>query len=417
MPPRATLALMTLLAEPTNAADDTPAAATPLAPWVPVAVGALGAVASLVTVVAATVAIWAGDAQSPGTWQQALGAGSALWLGIGGASLTLGPAHLSFLPLLLALVPLATAVLSARWLVGRREESDGWVADLLSRPLLRSLALWWIGYAVSSSAAVGLAFLGPFRPVWWTLGAPLLGLPLVALALVLTWAAREDEWLLGPRLDGSALPVWLRRAVWPAVQGAGLLLGIGAAVAAATVALGWGEVTAVQAAVGGGGGAATVLWLVQGASLPNFALWALSFLSGPGFAVVDGASTTWSGSRSSLMPLVPVLAALPQPRSFPWWVALGVLVPVAAGWVIGRWAVCRIARLSSVTNKLLVSWSSAVGAALLLGLLDVVGGSSLGAYRLSQIGAPAGWLTLALAVELVVGAAVAALWDAWRLRR
>ena len=52
-----------------------------------------------------------------------------------------------------------------------------------------------------------------------------------------------------------------------------------------------------------------------------------------------------------------------------------------------------------------------------LGLLDVLGGGSLGMARLSDIGAPAGMMTLALLVELGVGAALVLAWDRWKLRR
>jgi hypothetical protein len=52
-----------------------------------------------------------------------------------------------------------------------------------------------------------------------------------------------------------------------------------------------------------------------------------------------------------------------------------------------------------------------------LGLLDVVAGSSLGAARLSAIGAPAGAMTLAVLVELSIGAGLVLLWDRWKLRR
>ena len=52
-----------------------------------------------------------------------------------------------------------------------------------------------------------------------------------------------------------------------------------------------------------------------------------------------------------------------------------------------------------------------------IGLLDVLGGGSLGTARLSDIGAPAGAMTLALLVELGLGAALVLLWDRWKLRR
>lgn len=342
---------------------------------------------------------------------------SAVWLGLGGAALALDRVELTFVPLLLGLLPLAGAALSARWLVARREVSDGWVAGLLARPLLRSLGWWWLGYAVVVAGATGLAALGPVRPVLWTLLGPALVVPTIATAVVLAWEARSDEWLLGPRLDGSVLPVWLRRAVVPALRGAGLLIALGAVLVVALVALNWDRVATVQTAVGGGGMAAAVLWVVQGAALPNLSVWAISFLAGPGFSVVDGASTTWSGTRSGLLPLVPVLGALPQPQAFPWFMLAVVLAPVVCGGIIGRWGLDRVARLSSLSTKMLTAGSAAAGAGSLVVIVDLLGGSSLGAYRLSAVGAPAGWLLVTLVGELVAGAVVVALWDAWRLRR
>ena len=44
-------------------------------------------------------------------------------------------------------------------------------------------------------------------------------------------------------------------------------------------------------------------------------------------------------------------------------------------------------------------------------------GGSVGQFRLSSVGAPAGWLVLAVLGELLVGAVVVVLRDAWRLRR
>ncbi|NYG35725.1 hypothetical protein [Janibacter alkaliphilus] len=56
-------------------------------------------------------------------------------------------------------------------------------------------------------------------------------------------------------------------------------------------------------------------------------------------------------------------------------------------------------------------------AAVALALLDAVGGGSLGGARLSDIGAPAGALALALAVEMGVGALLVVARDWWVLRR
>lgn len=320
--------------------------------------------------------------------------------------------------LAMKLQPLLPAVVSATWLLRRRDhDEEGWVADLLPRGVLRLLGARLAGNAGVVLAATGWAHAGPARPVLWSLWAPLLLLPGLAVAIMLWREARDDEWLLGPHLDGSVLPLWATRSMRPALRGAGLLVALGALLVLVTVAFFWREVHAVQVAVGGGGLAATLLWFVQAGALPNLGLWALSFLAGPGFSVVDGAGVSWSGAHSGLLPLVPVLAALPQPQSFPWFVMAGVLVPVVCGAVVARWALPGVARLSSVWTKTRLALPSVAGASLLVGALDLLGGSSLGSYRLSGIGAHAGWLVVALAVELAVGAILMVLWDAWRLRR
>ena len=110
----------------------------------------------------------------------------------------------------------------------------------------------------------------------------------------------------------------------------------GLAVVLAMVALSWSQVTTISTAVAAGGLGSIVLALAQVASLPNLALWAVSFMAGPGFRVVEGGSVDWSGSDGGLLPMVPVLAALPQPGDFPWFTVLSVLVVVGVGAFVAR---------------------------------------------------------------------------------
>ena len=89
-----------------------------------------------------------------------------------------------------------------------------------------------------------------------------------------------------------------------------------------------------------------MLTLAQVLCLPNAGLWAVSFVAGTGFSVVEGASTTWTGSRSGLLPLVPALGALPDPGAFPGALPALALLPVAVGALIGwrslrPWRGCR----------------------------------------------------------------------------
>ena len=115
--------------------------------------------------------------------------------------------------------------------------------------------------------------------------------------------------------------------------------------------------------------------------------------------------------------MVPVLGALPEPGAFPGALPLLVLVPVSVGAFVGWRALRAVSRLSSQRTKLGVVAVAVVVTAAAVGLLDVLGGSSLGAARLARIGAPAGSMTLALLVEVALGSLVALGWDRWKLRR
>ena len=175
--------------------------------------------------------------------------------------------------------------------------------------------------------------------------------------------------------------------------------------------------TTISTAVAAGGLGSVVLALAQVASLPNLALWAVSFMAGPGFRVVEGGSVNWSGSKGGLLPMVPVLAALPQPGDFPWFTVLSVLVVVAVGAFVARRALTGVARLSRLRTKLAVALTACTVTALTLAVLDLVAGGSAGQFRLSAVGAPTGRLFLALLLELGIGALVVVVRDAWRLRR
>lgn len=385
--------------------------------WQPFALGAGAALVSLLVLLLPVLAVWAGDAHSPGTWQQAAGLAAATWLASLGGHVTFDGVMISFMPLVLAAIPVGLLAWSGTWLLRRRADDDVMVGQCLPRTVLRSLALWWVGYAVIVASAAGLSFVGPARPSWEWLPVILLVTPGLALALATARVARDEEWLLGARLDGSMLPDWLRRAVGPAVRGVVALMLLGSLVLGAAVGLHWDEVRSVQSAVGGGAGSAAALSAVQLAALPNLSIWVMSFLAGPGFSVVQGASLSWSGASTGLLPLVPVLAAHPQPGTFPWFMPVVALLPSLIGAYVGRRALATVARLAALRTKLKVAVAAALMCAALVGIIDVMGGSSLGAYRLADIGAPAGWLTLTLGGELLAGAVLVVLHDAWRLRR
>ena len=380
-------------------------------------VGVMTGLTSLVLVLAPVVLAWLVEPLSTATGWEAAGTGAALWLLVSGAHLAVGDVTLSLVPLL------GTAVLGAVAWLGAREamvdvSTDGeYWRGTLPRPLAAALAAWWAGYAVAVGVAVGLSVAGPMRVAPLSLVLPLVVLPLVALVLALRPVAVDDPDVIGPRLGFSWVPDPVRRAVRPGLSGAAVLLGAGLVAVLAAVALSWNQVSTISAALAAGGLGSVVLAVAQLAALPNLALWAVSFMAGPGFRVVEGGSVSWSGSQGGLLPMVPVLAALPQPGPFPWFTALSVLVVVAVGAFVARRSLGTVARLSRLRTKLAVALSACAVAALALALLDLVAGGSAGQFRLSAAGAPTLRLFLALLLELGIGALAVVLRDAWKLRR
>ena len=379
--------------------------------------GLVTGLASLLLVLGPTVIAWLVEPLATGTVWDAVGTGTALWLLTSGAHLTAGPVTISVVPLLgLALLVVVARLGAREAMVDVSTDGEHW-RGLLPRSLGAALAAWWVAYAVVVGAAVALATTGPFRVVGLSLLAPAVLVPLAGMALALRAVVLDDPEVVGPRLGLARVPDAVRRGVRAGLWGAGALLGFGLLIVVALVGLAWDEVSTISEQVGATAFGGVVLLAAQGLALPNLALWAVSFLAGPGFQVVDGSDVTWSGAESGLLPMVPVLAALPQPGAFPWFTALSSLGVVVVGGLVARRALAEVARLSRLRTKLAVAASACITTALSLGALDVIAGGSVGQFRLSSVGAPAGWLVLSLLAELLLGAVVVVLRDAWRLRR
>ncbi len=327
----------------------------------------------------------------------ALGTGALSWLVLGGARLSLGAGTLAFTPLL----GLALLLLLA-WFGARR--------GLPEVPELRLQGAWLGGYAATGLVAVLLGLLAPLGPVWLSLPVPLLLLPALALGLVHGLPERVADEL-------GRLPVSVARALRPGLEGVGAALAAGCLVAGTALVANLDRVTHIQSTLEAGFLGGLVLVVVQTLLAPNFGIWGLSFAAGPGFSTAQGASTTWSGAEADVLPMVPVLAAQPQPGALPWATHLLVLLPLLVGALVARRALRRVPRLATTPTKVRVVAAAVVIAALGTALLDGIGGGSLGGARLSDLGVPAVRLAWVLVLELGLGAAVVLVRDWWQLRR
>jgi hypothetical protein len=130
--------------------------------------------------------------------------------------------------------------------------------------------------------------------------------------------------------------------------------------------------------------------------IPNAIVSTLAYFSGVGFAVGSGTLVSPISFRLNKIPAMPLLGALPENKSF---IALiGVLVIVAAGALLVAWTI-------SLNQRVLVQ--SYLVAILIAAFVGYSGSGALITDAMSAVGVSAWKFTLAIAVQLGLGAALA----------
>lgn len=379
----------------------------------PAVAGAACATLSALVVVLPALVVWVASPQSTVDWPQALGVGSALWLLAGGGHIVVDGVTVTVVPILLTGLFAWSATVGARWTL---RETDmprtwhGWVPG----SWLRAMALWFGGYAGCAGLWALATLLAPVRPSPATVALPVLVLPALA-AVAALWLERGIT--LSPRAGDRGMPPWLASAGRAAVQASALLLLAGFVAVATQVVLHLDAVRHLHHELGPDLAGGLVLVAAQAAMLGNFALWAVSFASGAGFSAGAGSQIVWSGADGALLPLVPVLGALPPPGTFPSWVEASVAVPVVVGLLVSWRALRRLPPRASAGSMVLAVAATVGLTALGLALVAALAGGSAGQLRLTGIGAPPDRMGVLLAGELALGAALPLAWGLWRVRR
>ena len=382
--------------------------------WQAPASGGLAAVTSWLALALPALVVWVATAHTTVGWGQALGVAGAGWFLGHGASVRVDALTLSLAPLGVTLLALAVTVRAARGLLDRTErQAPGttWPLSLVRRVVPGFVA----GYAAAAVVVWLLTLAGPARPQPWTVPVVLV-VPVLSVAWVLLsrhvdgeTAGPVNRWL-------EALPRWLPRAVRPGVAGAGVLLGVGGLLVLAMILARWSTVAGLHASVAADAVGAVVLTAGQLLVVPNLAVWGLSVLAGPGFQIADGSTVSAVGSHPGLMPMIPVLGALPPDGVWSPWLRVVWLVPVLIGALLG-WLACRpVARLSSWRTKLAVVATAAVTSSMAISLLALLGSGSVGVDRLRAVGVHPALLGAALLGELLLGGAAYVLGAQVRLR-
>lgn len=381
--------------------------------WRSMVAGGSAAVVSMLTIALPALLVWVASAESTVEWTRAFSVGSSVWLLANGAPLGAGQATISLMPWLLTAVPLGVSIIAVRRVLVQLDDGRSRRLETRRGPG-RDVANMAVAF-IASYAAVGLlvALATSGHPLHASALGSVVGTAVIGAVAVLTAVAMELRGDIGSVTPGlsrvlrTRLPVNLRRAVRPGLVGAFAVFGAGLALTLGVIVAHRDRIGQLYDTLGGDPVGITVLTLGQILALPNVALWAASWLAGPGFAFGQGTSITWSHSDPGLLPLIPGLGALPDPGPLSAGLWLVVLVPVAAGVLVGWRAVRSVARLSSWQTKARVATGACLVAALTLTLASALAGGSLGAARLSVVGAPSFVFGTAIFGELMLGALVA----------
>ncbi|MGL5859143.1 MAG: cell division protein PerM [Angustibacter sp.] len=398
--------------------------------------GAWTATLTWIAVVLPALFAWALAPQASASWSQAVRIATDIWLVVHRVQVDVPGGRV-------ALAPLA-ALAGVCWVCWRSGQRIGAALPpghqrrpgargvlRLAGPTIAGLSAGY-GAALCLGTVVGRG--GDVRPQWWQ--AVLAGCVWCGGAAVFG-VLRGAGVPVAAALAGAAwLPARVRRVARPAAAVALVLIGFGAVLVVVAVLANLGQVLTLYAALDAGVVGVVVLTVAQLAVLPNLALWGVAFVAGPGFAVGAGTAVGPAGSSVGLLPLVPVLGALPQPGPLPdAWMTV-VVVPVLAGAVAGWWVESRAVaqrpdgrrrspagsaarpRIAGGRRWRDVVADAACCSALAAGILAValwLSGGAAGPGRLVTVGPSAWRVGLILAAELTVGTVIGA-WVRHRAR-
>lgn len=195
-----------------------------------------------------------------------------------------------------------------------------------------------------------------------------------------------------------------------------LLLGLGALLTTVMLAVASPSVMEMFTGLKPGPFGGAVLILAQLLVLPSLIVWAMVVLLGGTVLTGIGTGISLGGATVGVLPVLPVLAALPQPGVFPRWMLALMILPVIA---VGMGAVLLARETRPLADEppldgreIAVIWGGFVGGLFcVLMLLAAFSGGAIGADQLSELGPKLSSLALPLLGIIVLGAGSVAVWE------
>ncbi len=372
---------------------------------------------SLAIITVPLLAAWATAAHVTAGWTQALRLSASGWLLLHHVAIAYPGGQLGLVPLGLTLVPALAIYRSARRIAPEPLLSQGFSPGRVNvRPVAQATAGLAGGYAAVATLVALLVGSHAARPVLWQ--APIGPAVLAAVAGAAGLLRGHPR---GAELRAALaawLPVRIRAALRPASVAATVVLVASLLLVGVALVTSADRVSALHRALAPGAFGGALLVVGQVGYLPDLVAWSTSWLAGPGFAVGSGTVVSAGQVHLGVLPVVPVLGALPAAPVPAGWVGAALAVPVVAGGV-GGWLSARRAPATdlALTSRLLDALVVAIVAALGLALVVALAAGPMGPGRLADVGADALVVAPFLALELALGALPVAAVVRWRRSR
>ena len=302
---------------------------------------------------------------------------AALWIWIGSHqipfSLSLSPSglegYLSYLPLGALVFPVIVIRKGIARTIERLDNDSSLVG--------KARVVFAVGYTLFALLASVFSKTEDVKPVWYFALISVLPFTLLVGATVGRQVALGQGFLIGSRIIALLL------GATSIILGLCLLLNIPMVKNLTTV---------LEPGFFGG----ILLLMLNVLYLPNAIVATLAYFSGVGFAVGSGTLVSPLSFRLNKVPAMPLLGALPEGKST---LALfGIAFVIFAGALLASW---------TVALNFKVLQQSLIVAVLVTGFIGYLSGGALITNAMSTVGVSAWKFTLAIAVELAVGVALA----------
>ena len=369
--------------------------------------GAIASGAVLIACLALGLAGWlASDAAGQGSTHGALRVGADAWLLAHGAHLDLAAATITATPLGITALCLYVAYRLGRWAALTSTVDD-----------LRSVALGAVVMAgIYGVVTVLTAVLASAEQAQPHLGRAFLGGVVVAFCGGGPGLAAGTGLLRAAR---ERLPETLVASVSGAVAAVLLMVSVAALVLAGSLLGHLGAAANVLAELHVDPAGGLMYTVVVAAVTPNAVLLTGAYLLGPGFAVGTGTLVSPAAVVLGPVPAFPLLAALPPSGNVPWWTPFLVAVPVLLG-VLAAVLTTRRYPVPGYELGALRGLLAGAGGGLVVGLLAVLAGGSVGPGRMAEVGEVGTLVTdtlVSAAVAMGVGGLIGGVLATWWARR